>query len=248
MLFADKYMHYISLIQSCIRIAARFTKHDLHCTAPTCPQHKALLVSSFMRCLQDDMLDCCRNIADRCAVCASVPLLNWAGTPEFKNLQKHYTNLLHQIAVDKSQNESNDVEESLLDEVVEFGGLGSAYSCLYKLKPGGYTSISALELESPSTSSSSLARCFTTDTEQIAAECNRVLSPQLSVRNCDMSALELLLHQAEGCFSCTLSDLLPDEEDAHLAIQSSKDSGLGPDGIAYSAYRAGGTALLSLLH
>ena len=45
-------------------------------------------------------------------------------------------------------------------------------------------------------------------------------------------------HQRWDRFSCSLDDILPGEDEAKWAIAKSKDSGLGPDGLAYSAYRA----------
>ena len=66
----------------------------------------------------------------------------------------------------KDRNQREEVSEDVQDAHVEFGGFNSAYATLYNLKPGGYSSISALET-SP-THDPSIPPSYTTCSDKIA--------------------------------------------------------------------------------
>ena len=64
---------------------------------------------------------------------------------------KYYNTLVHQLTLERSREESTTVntEDDMHGDIIEFGGLGSSYSTLYKLKPGGYSTVAALEIDRP---------------------------------------------------------------------------------------------------
>ena len=172
-----------------------------------------------------------------------------------------------------------------IDDIIEFGGLGSSYSTLYKLKPGGYSTVAALEIDRPhpctlappapparsscsldpllesspralpaptttdrslhspplvSSPSALLTPAFTTDTCEIAAILDRTWSSQFAHKPVESEGFDSFFSHVRSQLACSLLDLTPGLDDIEIAISRTKDSGLGPDGVPYSAYKAAG--------
>ena len=137
-------------ILDCMYSICRDTKIALKDASPVCSLHKLLLVSSFFRALVEGNSDKCKHIAHIYAPCAEVDLNKWSCSKRFTELQGHYKELQQSLALERRREEDRDhAEEDTESNMLDFGSMSSSYQTIYKMKPGGYSSISALLVGSP---------------------------------------------------------------------------------------------------
>ena len=103
------------------------------------------------------------HIQSRYTPCCGISLDNWNDSEEFATLQQHFFEVQKLDLADRHSEPSNST-----DDCIEFGGLGPVYKSVYKLKPGGYNSISALQTGS----SEDGTPIYTTVSSEIALELN----------------------------------------------------------------------------
>ena len=140
-------------VQEVFRSAAGYVRKDTKGKAPESTRHKLVIVSSFMRALVNGNVECAMQIRSRYSKLAGVDVHNWSGSHAFLEVQAHYTELIQREAQERREREAQQEQQQSQSQDVpeqagwlEFGGLGSSYSAVYKLKPGGHCSISAVEL------------------------------------------------------------------------------------------------------
>ena len=124
-----------------------------------------------------------------CEPVRNIPFSDWHGTKPYIDLCALFQTLQIQIGFDAAKKCSGD-KDGLEEEgagCVEFGGLGSSYATLYKLKPGGHSSISALEItpcsDNANDPNSPPAPQYSCDSDTIAWQILKDWEPTFSKKN-----------------------------------------------------------------
>ena len=158
-------------ILECMYSISRDTKHAVKDSSPVCSLHKLLLVSSFFRALIDGNKQRCQDIAKTYAPCSLVNLDDWSCSAPYNNLQAHYREIQQALALERNKEEQQASTEDDKDSNniidFDFGSMSGSYNCIYRMKPGGYSSISALCISRP---------------EQDAPPCSELPSNLMGVR------------------------------------------------------------------
>ncbi len=226
---------------------------------PTATQHKLLLVASLFRALRDSDRDLYDRIYRQYPEAPLVPFLEWSGSEGYVLLNNHYVELVCRLTLERSRCEAKgdgiDTEEGAddgADNFVEFGGLGSAFSSVYKLRPGGHSSVSALQdpmasSEGDDIGTPSPTPRYTTDPVRIARVLNSEWSNQFSEFQGDVDSIPEFFADVHGKFSCSLEEVLPSEDDCACAIDGSGNCACGPDGVPYSFFRKYKAATIEII-
>ena len=205
-----------------------------------------------MRALSRGQIDNAMQLRSRYNKLAEVDVHAWAGTVSFQNLQAHYLELVQRDAQEKKDQEELQeqaqwqAQESLDSSGwLEFGGLGSSYSAVYKLKPGGHCSISAVEIPPnfslpapippPPPDDDGNPR-YTTDPESIAQILRNEWEPTFN-KPPPPTPPHDFLNISKDFLKVPIANLIPSFALIVGIISRLHDSAPGPDGIPYSAYK-----------
>ncbi len=229
---------YLSTLSSIFQDACAFARHHKRCSPPQTTRHKLQIVSSFLRALRLNDIQLAEHLALIYPTCAKVPLNGWWGSDALNALEKHFIELFQRDSHERSMSAGDEDFPHSAEQFVEFGGLGSAYSAIYKLKPGGHNTISAITVHSHLQPDPLDTPSFSTSPPVIAAELNRTWTSSFALQSEmleDPSEFLACVSDFAACGSC---DLLPDQQIAESVVGRARDSATGPDGRPYSSYRA----------
>jgi len=224
-------------LQSIFRDAAKLTKQDCLASPPKTTQHKIALCATMQKSLISADFCLFHKIAKLLPQFGDIPLDGtYKSSSIYSKLLAFYDQQLQQLALEKAKENADRDSE---DKFIEFGGLGSTYAVIYGLKPGGYSTISALQTHNGGSEQSNdpAPPTFTTDPSIMAAVLNKHWSGIFDRKDVDIAQVEFFASEIRGFASCELDTLLPSKEDAHNVLDRVTDSGVGPDLLPYSVYK-----------
>jgi len=228
-------------LQRIFRESAYAVKMESVSLAPKTTQHKIALCSSLQRAIAEDNKSAFEHIVSFLPQFVSIPLgNNYKTHPKYLELIGYFNEQLHQLALEKAREKHREEDEE--EKFLEFGGLGSSYAVIYGLKPGGFSTISALQVpnivgpEQEQTTPSPPS--FTTNANEMAEILNDHWGRAFSKKDIDLGEVEYFAREIKDFAKADLLDLLPNEEDADNVLKRARDSGVGPDGLPYSVYKA----------
>ena len=138
----------LQIFQDALFTATKITKHEIKFQPPTTTRERLIITGSFIKQLRLNNLQPCRHLQLKYTPLNNVPLDNWYNTPQYNQLLSHFHDLHQQDILDITKHEQPNDDTTDHDDThdtLEFGNNRSAYNRLFRLRPGGSNSISALQ-------------------------------------------------------------------------------------------------------